>query len=284
MIWLLIALFVAFVFLLEKFLNRSKKSRKVTLYLRQFDDLDNGSQKWHSPKSSNIFAQELCDEYHVVSVPLDCAVMFYANEIEFLKKQEDLHAKLHTTIMKDDPVVLKYRFWKKALKVVLLKTPEWLSVNILGNVETSFGNGMWIAEFAMGEFWSDLLVFHWFEESEHGVITCSNFKQRYNVLIRIVLAPRGLLCLTVLWVLPIFMRIYYHPSIIFSLKTYLQLIVYLGAISLGITCNVAECFLFWILPFEHSKEYYTYVRNSFEKQIKKRNIDFKVNDEKEYTY
>ena len=244
MFWLLIALFVAFVFLLEKFLNRSKKSRKVTLYLRQFDDINNGSKKWYSYNSSNIFAQELCDEYHVVSVPLDCAVMLYANDIEFLRKQEDLHAKLHTMIIKDNPAVLKYKFWKKVLKVVLLKTPEWLSVNILGNIETSFGNGMWIAEFALGEFWTDLLVFHWFEESEHGVITCSNFKQRYNVLIRIILAPLGVLSLALLWLLPIFMRFYYHPFIIFSAKTYLQLVVYLGAIILGIICNVAECFLF----------------------------------------
>lgn len=284
MFWLIIALSATFVFLLEKFLNNYKKPRKVTLFLRQFSEINIGSQKWYSHKSPNIFAQELCDEYHVVSVPLDCAVMLYANDIEFLKKQEDLHAKLHTTIIKDHPVVLKYKFWKKVLKLVLLKTPEWLSVNILGNVETSFGNGMWIAEFVMGEFWTDLLVFHWFEESEHGVITCSNFKKRYNVFIRIALAPVGVLCLGLLWVLPIFMKFYYDRSIAFYAKTWLQLIVYVVAIILGIGCNVVECLLFWILPFEHSKEYYTHVRNSFEKQIGKRNIEFKVIDEKEYNY
>jgi len=284
MFLLLIAIFGIVLFLVEKFIRPLKKSHPAVLYLRSFSEIKETKQDWYAHKSENIFAQELCDEYLVVSVPLDCGVMSYAKEIDFLKQQEDQHAKLHTLIMKDHPAAQKYKFWKKVLKLVLLKTPQWLSENILGNVETSFGNGMWITQMTLGKFWSNLLIFHWFEESEHGAVTSSFFKHRYNALIRLILAPIGVLCLALLWVLPIFMKLYYTPRIWLYPKTYLDLVIYLGAITLGWLLNVAECLVFWILPFEHSTNYYKYVRSSFEKQIKERKIEFKVIKEKEYIY
>jgi len=80
------------------------------------------------------------------------------------------------------------------------------------------------------------------------------------------------------------MKIVFNPRVLLSVKTYIDLVVYIFAAALGAFTNIFECIIFWLLPFKHSLEYYNYVRDSFEKQVKERNIEFEITDKKEYEY
>jgi len=266
--------------LLEKFI--SIPPIPATLHLRSFPASENLS--WYDCYSNNMFANELCDQYLVVSVPLDLGVMVYTKDIQILSKQEDQHSIMHTKLMKDHPAVLRYKFWKNQMKIVLLKTPVWLSENILGVIETSFGNGVWVCQKILGKFWSNICIFHWFEESEHGVITSAEFKRRYNPLVRLLLCPIGLICLIHLWILPIGMKLYYEPRLFRSLKMYLDLGIYLITVVVAVSLHVFETVLYWLLPFKRPECYYQMVKNELEEQVKERQIEFKIIDQKEYYY
>jgi len=210
--------------------------------------------------------------------------MRYLEEVEILHKQENLHAEIHTKFMKSHPASPRYKHFKKLLKFILLETPRWFSENALGNIETSFGNSVWISQIPIGNFWTNILVFHWFEESEHGVVTCNRFKNKYNAFVRLLLSPIAILFLAILWVYPILMKILTNPIVLIFPSTYFYLIQYLMGALLGMFIHIGECILFWLMPFEHAKGYYNFVRASFEKLVKERKIEFKVIEEKEYHY
>jgi len=152
----------------------------------------------------------------------------------------------------------------------------------LGIIETSLGNGLWVSQFILGNFLTNILIFHFYEESEHSIITSSYFKNRYPPVARLILLPVGIFLLIFLWILPIFMKFYLNPIIFILPKTYLYLIIYIIAMCLGILINILETVIFWILPFKHSRRYYNFIRDDFYKILKQREMNFKILDEIEY--
>jgi len=258
--------------------------KAVTLYIRSIPNKEEEYPSWYEYHSNNVFAQELCDEYLIISVALDTGVMIHAKDVEFLKEQEDQHAVIHNRYMEGHPAKFRYDWLKKLIRFLLLKTPNWFSYNVLGNIEVSFGDAMWVSQFVLGDFWSNILLFHWYEESEHGVITTGYFKKKYNAFIRLILSPIAVVVLALLWLLPVVMKILSSPLILLRVKTYLDLVEYLIAVALAVFVHVGDCVFFWILPFEHSLWHYHTVRDSFEKQVKERKIEFSPKDKKEYEY
>ncbi|KAI9299535.1 hypothetical protein BJ944DRAFT_274157 [Cunninghamella echinulata] len=208
--------------------------------------------------------------------------MIFAKDIQILKQQEDQHAMIHTKNMKTHEAAERYDIFKRFLKFLILKSPEMISINILGNIETSFGHGMYIAQQILGPFWSNILVFHWYEESEHGVVTANHFKQQYNILIRLLLFPLGIIALSFLWFLPVGMKLFYQPKIAFLPSTYVSLLSYVIMANIVILVHIFDGLLLWVLPFKRTLTYYHTIKDTFDHQMKLRKIEFEIIDKESY--
>jgi len=92
-----IGIFLSF---FEILIKPYRKIKYIKLFLRSFQNLENDKKNWYIHKTNNIFAQELCDQYLVVTVELDLGVMIYTKHITVLKQQEEQHAIIHNKIMK----------------------------------------------------------------------------------------------------------------------------------------------------------------------------------------
>ncbi|CAO3632501.1 unnamed protein product [Cunninghamella blakesleeana] len=258
-------------------------SKKVPLYLRKFTKVKDGNF-WYDYKSDNIFLQELCDQYLVIAVPLDVGVMVFAKDVKILKLQEDQHAMIHTNTMKTHEAARRYDGIKRFLKFLVMKSPEIISINILGNIEASFGHSMYISQRILGPFWSNILVFHWYEESEHGMVTTQHFKEKYNIIIRFLLFPLGILVLACLWFLPIIMKLLDQPTVLLKPSTYVYLFKYVFMTLIVVPVHIIDGLFLWVLPFKRPLSYYNTVKNAFDQLMTQRKIEFDIIDKDSYHF
>ena len=267
------------------FLLFPKGKRKITLFLRSFPKSDDKDKPfWNDAPTQNEFAIEFSNIFLVGVVPFDVAVSKYTDHLELLKLQEDQHASMHTSTCLATLVSRRYYYVKKLLKLVLMSTPAWFSKNILGNVETSFSNSVYISQFILGKFFCRMCVFHWMEEAEHSVLTSSHFKRDFNPVVRLLLYPIGCLALIALWVIPIPVAIICKPTMALSPQSYLNLVQYVLAVLVVAADIIIEGFLFWVLPFEHPHLYYRLVLGAWQKQVEEMGITFKTVRQMDYFY
>lgn len=275
-----------------------KEARKLILFIRDIESpvsrafsedklssIASFYKKLTEHHTENVFAQEFCDEFLIISDVLDVGVQISVHQVEILKRQEDLHARMHCQAIRQTGNILnRYRKLKVLLKSLVMNTPAIFRDNLLGNIETSFGSAMWAAEFPLGKFYTNILQIHWLEEAEHGVLTSSCLKQKCNLTSRLLFYPIGVLALLLLWTLPIVMSLGRNPRILTSWIGWLHLLQYIIAVGCAMTSHVAEGIIFWILPFRKPHFYYKLVREAFLLETRRRNIEFDILDQMEYFY
>jgi len=239
----------------------------------------------------NIFAIENSDVWAAAAAaPLDYSVgTLVRTEVPSLAKQEDQHATLHNEFCNQYPARYRYSWFNSLLKIVLLsrtyrRLPIWINVCwegiryhmaslIDGMVESCFTDAAYLSQILLGGHFCRLLVFHWLEEGEHGVVTSKVFKKRYPITIRCIGFLLGLASLTAIWTIPCFSAIYYNFHLIINPLYFpvaiLHLIQYLFVFACNLLIFVAEGLLFWILPFEHPLFFYRWVQRGFQREVEK---------------
>jgi len=159
-------------------------------------DSENIYQHFNDYRSDNIFIQEFSDLMHMSIEVFDLGVQTACKDVEFIKKQEDLHSKMHvlsnTGKVKD--INLRYGWFKKIAKMLLGNdAPTYFKNVVLGAVETISGASFWCVDKLDNSFWTDVLLYHFMEEAEHGIVTSSHLRKKSNPVSRFLLGWIGLM-------------------------------------------------------------------------------------------
>ena len=202
---------------------------------------------------------------------LDYAVMKYVTDCPLLVKQEHLHAKMHhqgQKNMKTEGDRLG-RFWLlgKLFDIILLRLGRTVGVSVAAGVEATAGHLIYYASSApfVKDCESDVCLFHFLEELEHGLLTVQSIKKQSHFIVRLLLFP--IMC--ILWCVsclsPIITAFVVDPIIIFKPTTYVQLVKYIGTLGFAWMASEWAMVSLWLVPYaldnykEHEKKYAYYV-------------------------
>lgn len=266
-------------------LVRGGKTVKQTLYIRNIDyeKLD------PTGKKGNVFMNEFNLLFLAMVHILDYAVMKYVTDCPLLVKQEHLHAKMHIKGQKNKKAegdeLKRFLPLAKAFDLLLLRLGRTIGVSVACAVESTSAHLLYYASSTpfLKDWESDVLLIHFLEEIEHGLLTVQSIKKQTYFVVRLLLYPLMVLLWAITCVYPLLSTFIANPSLLIKPSTLPQMIQYIGI--LGFACITVEWAMFslWLMPFviddfsEHKKKYAYY-----EARLNERKIPFQIVDQADY--
>ena len=265
-------------------LPRRNKTVRWTLHLRNLsnnrkDMLCIGTQE------NNIYVQEFNDLFLTTVDVLDMAVMKYADaSVPLLQQQEYKHAKMHREGIIDRlgsaaDIPLRYKVSAKAFKLLLLGLGPHIGRCIALGAEAA--GAATSHAFDQGTFFngdvplSNLVLFHLFEEVEHGMLTMQALKKDTYFILRLLLLPLQIMLSAGFFLGAPVYKLLGDPAIIYRqpLVVIRDLVPFCGTFLPAFIVNLHTLLVLYLNPF--SKPSYPALckqHDHFKKRIEKRNI------------
>jgi hypothetical protein len=257
----------------------------------------NGGQMLVQKDNANMCVLEFNNFFLYITEVLDLGVMKYAQEIPLLVQQEYLHAKMHRQGKQQQEadtgysIPFIYRPFRALFHSLLLRMGQTCGTAVALQVETASANAFYTMDrilLAFGEDgFTDLTLFHFFEEAEHGALTTQTLLRKTPFLARLISLPLGwLLYFAVFCFMPILGLLRNPWDLARSpLKTITDIAVYCLAVlpvfAEAALRQVATVFAGSNLPTDSHSEMLK-IGHHFNKRVNDRGILFDVEDRRCY--
>jgi hypothetical protein len=227
---------------------RTLRQVPITLTLRKLKV--RGDSMKGGETNPNIFASEFNQLFIFVTATLDFGVMKWLDDkVPLLVEQEHGHAKMHNEATRK---MHASRFvpLDKVFDVLTLRSGRAIgSCMCLGfeTISSIFFYTITASPF-MPDYACDIMLFHFYEEVEHGVVTVNSFRPRTRFATRMLCLPVLLILIVAFVLAPIVTLVAAKPGVLLSVHTYIDLGVYLAVMLPGIVVGQAFLIAHYLPP------------------------------------
>lgn len=254
-----IAVVVAVYFIFEAhwLVSGSKRKSATKLKLRVLQQ--SKSDHLGGWTCDNMFCQEQSELFDVLLPLLDYCVMKHAaTELPVLSEQERLHAKMHHESNKErkaaNSIPFRWRWLVTIGRYLLRDCPSpQVQLGLCGHIEATTSvwvYTMYVMPFTRG-FFTNGLLYHALEETEHGSLTTQWMRNKLYTLMPLLTFPFAVVLYFSLFLLPPVMKLLIEPTLLLRkpIKTCQDLVLYYSTFVPVFVVAVLTCIFCWVLPF-----------------------------------
>jgi len=276
-----------------KALSRKTESTSITLTLRKLHK-SGAEMLGGGTVGSNVFADEYNDLFLAITEVLDFAVMRYVKDCPILIEQEYGHAKMHHQGIKEakthDDHLKRFGPLKVLFRLLFLRLGPAVGSTLSCAIETLSSrtfHSMAVFPYACKGSETDLVLYHYFEEMEHGALTVQSLKRKSSIFLRLALFPVMCLLTLVFFVIgPIVTKLASDPLLfirrplaIFHLPPFLLKFGY------GNLVSWYEIIAVWISPWaKEDMPQYKIQNAQVLELLKAREVGFDIVKTEDYSY
>lgn len=286
-----IGLVIALLEGLRNLIGAKRQPNRRKLQMRKLKNITGEFLAKGATHSNPLFKEDNF-RFFVMADKIDFAVMkLVSTDVPLLAAQEHQHAKLHhlTTKVTPETNYFTTKWVEKVFDAVYLRTPTWIMAGFCLLFESMTPIALWfgaVNPLSKGMY-SNLMVFHGFEEIEHATVTVHYLKELCPFPARVVLMVLFGFIFELALVIPLFVipcTMYTNPEIIYKPRTYLiDIPTYFIEQMIAQYVTMPWIVVHFLFAIPHYDFLITHFKKTFEVMMKERGFEWEVTEEKVFT-